>query len=73
MRIRNAQDFGNAIRQRRKSMGYTQTELAEASGVGLMFVSQLERGKQTTQLEKAIRVANVVGLNLILESRGGAE
>ena len=32
--------------------------------VGVMFVSQLENGKPTAQLDKAIRVANVVGLNI---------
>lgn len=71
MKISTAQDFGEAIRSRRKSLGYTQSELADASGVGVMFVSQLERGKGTAQIGKAIRVANVVGLNFLLEPRGG--
>lgn len=69
MNIHTAQEFGQAIRDRRKKLGYTQTELAEACDVGIMFISQLERGKSTAQLEKAIRVANRIGLNLDLSER----
>ena len=68
--IRNAKEFGKAIRDRRKRLGYTQTELAEVCDVGVMFVSQLEGGKPTALLEKAIRVANRVGLDLEFRERG---
>ena len=70
MTIRNPKEFGQAIRDRRKKLGYTQTELAEVCDVGIMFVSQLEGGKPTAQLEKAIRVANRVGLDLNFQERG---
>ena len=70
MAIRNAKEFGQAIRDRRKKLGYTQTELAEVCDGGIMFVSQLEGGKPTAQLEKAIRVANRVGLDLNFQERG---
>ena len=66
MAIRSARDFGAAIRNRRKQLGYTQGELAD---VGIMFVSQLENGKPTAQLDKAIRVANMVGLDIALQER----
>ena len=69
MAIRNAKDFGTAIRERRKRLGYTQGELAEMCDVGVMFVSQLENGKPTAQLDKAIRVANMVGLDIALQER----
>ena len=69
MAIRNAKDFGTAIRERRKRLGYTQGELAKMCDVGVMFVSQLENGKPTAQLDKAIRVANMVGLNIVLQER----
>lgn len=69
MNIHTAKEFGQAIRDRRKKLGYTQTELAEVCDVGIMFISQLERGKPTAQLEKAIRVANRIGLNLDLSER----
>ncbi|MBB3171914.1 type II toxin-antitoxin system Y4mF family antitoxin [Parvibacter caecicola] len=70
MSVLTAKDFGSAIRTRRKKLGYTQAQLADACGVGVMFVSQLENGKETTQLEKALRVANMVGLTIDLKERG---
>lgn len=70
MPIRSAKDFGMSIRNRRKKLGYTQGELAEMCDVGTMFVSQLENGKPTAQLDKAIRVANMVGLDIVLNERG---
>lgn len=72
MRIFEAKQFGEAIRSRREKLGYTQTEVADACGVGIMFVSQLERGKETAQLGKALRVANMLGIDVTLSDRGGA-
>ena len=72
MAIRSARDFGASIRDRRKQLGYTQGELAEMCDVGTMFVSQLENGKPTAQLDKAIRVANMVGLNTAMSEKCGS-
>ncbi|MGN0071964.1 MAG: helix-turn-helix domain-containing protein [Atopobiaceae bacterium] len=62
--IGNAHDFGAAIRTERKRRGYTQTELAEYSGVGITFISQLERGKETAELGRALRVMATLGMDL---------
>ena len=70
MKINSATDLGNSIRKARKIHGYTQQEVADFSGCSLMFVSNLERGKPTSELEKAICVANTVGLDLITNLRG---
>lgn len=52
LRIRTAEDFGGAIRAARKRQGYTQVELAEAAGVGVTYLINLEHGKQTSRLAK---------------------
>jgi HTH-type transcriptional regulator/antitoxin HipB len=62
--IQDARDFGAAIRAERKRRGYTQTELAEYSGVGITFISQLERGKETAELGRALRVMATLGMDL---------
>ena len=67
--VYDARDFGNAVRERRKELGYTQTEIAQVSGVGTMFVSQLERGKPTIELDKALHVAAMLGLDMRLKTR----
>jgi y4mF family transcriptional regulator len=41
------------VRERRKSLGLTQRELAEKAGVGLRFVRNLEQGKDSIRLDKA--------------------
>ncbi len=69
--IRDARDFGAAIRAERKRRGYTQTELAEFSGVGITFISQLERGKETAELGRALKVMATLGMDLEAVPRGG--
>ena len=61
--------FGKAIRARRKELHYTQGFLAEFSGLSVSFISDLENGKKTIELEKAIYLANLLGLDLILKGR----
>ena len=69
MRIINAESFGKAIRARRKELHYTHGFLAEFSGLSVSFISDLENGKKTIELEKAIYLANLLGLDLILKGR----
>ena len=69
MRIINAESFGKAIRARRKELHYTQGFLAEFSGLSVSFISDRENGKKTIELEKAIYLANLLGLDLILKGR----
>jgi HTH-type transcriptional regulator / antitoxin HipB len=65
MKINNATDFGSAIRSKRKTRGLTQSQLAAYAGCSLMFLSDLERGKPTAELGKAITVLNTLGLDLL--------
>ena len=70
MKIKNAADFGQIIRKRRRELGYTQEFVAEFTGGSVTYISQLERGKKTAEIEKAIMLANVLGLDLCIEKRG---
>ncbi len=64
MAIKTAKDFGKLIRTMRKKSGLTQVDLAAASGVGTRFVRELEKGKPSCQLEKALLVAQMLGIKL---------
>ncbi|HEX8555737.1 MAG TPA: helix-turn-helix domain-containing protein [Sphingomonas sp.] len=55
--------FGVLVRQRRKAMGLTLGDLATVAGVGIRFVHELERGKPTCQIGRALVVAGLVGLD----------
>lgn len=70
MKITDAKSFGDAIRQRRKELQYTQTDLAEFSGFSVSFISDLERGKATAEIGKALYMANILGMDVCLMKRG---
>ncbi|ABR64407.1 helix-turn-helix domain-containing protein [Sinorhizobium medicae] len=62
--FRSARDFGDAVREKRKVLGWTQAELATRSGTGERFIVELESGKRSCQLEKALIVARTVGIEI---------
>lgn len=68
--IKTAKDLGLLIKQRRKEMGLTQTELAGICKVGNRFLVELEAGKPTIQFDKALYVAANVGLELSVRKKG---
>lgn len=67
--IATSKDIGSLIRAERKRQGFTQTELAGLCGVGLTFLSNLENGKQTAELGKALNVLTMLGIDLFAERR----
>ena len=70
MKITDAKSFGAMLRNRRKQLGHTQAYISDFTGLSISFLSDLENGKKTVQLEKAIQVAMLLGLDLALEARG---
>lgn len=68
-RILNAEELGKTIRERRKTRGMTQSELAMYSNTGIRFISDLENGKPTIQIEKALTVLSILALDVYVEER----
>ena len=62
--IENTTQFGAAVASARKTLGLTQRELALAINSGERFIVELEAGKPTAQLGKALAAAQAVGLRL---------
>ena len=71
MVVADTKAYGRALRMRRKELHYTQAFLAEFSGFSVSFISDLERGKDTAELGKALYLASLLGLDLNFEPRGG--
>ena len=69
MEVMDATALGKAIRRHRKSMGLTQRDAAGLCGVGERFLSELERGKESASLGKALQVIKRLGLRVILSDR----
>ncbi|MBO6154879.1 MAG: helix-turn-helix domain-containing protein [Lachnospiraceae bacterium] len=70
MKIFDAADFGKAVKERRKELGYTQKYLSDFTGYSTSFISELENGKPTIELERALRLANLLGIDVLMEVRG---
>ena len=64
MIVENSQDFGRAVRTARKEAGLSQTQLAELCGCSQRFVSEVERGKATAELGKALGLLHALGVPL---------
>jgi transcriptional regulator with XRE-family HTH domain len=58
------------IRKKRKESRAEQAKVAGLAGVGVRFLSELERGKPTAELEKALRVLERLGLEVWILPRG---
>ena len=69
-KVNDAVQLGQLIRQRRKAAGLTLKDAAAMSGVGVRFLSELERGKPTSQIGLTIHVMHLFGLELFVETRG---
>lgn len=65
-----AAELGAIIRAERKRQRLTQTDLAEYCGVGINFVSSVERGKETVELGKCLLLVQMLGIDLFAEKRG---
>ncbi len=72
-KISTPEQVGSVIRFRRKEIKTTQATVAGMSGVGERFLSELERGKPTVELGKALQVLNRLGLEVIIKPRGLSE
>lgn len=62
IRLSSAAEWGKLVRDTRKEQGISQEQLAGVANVGVRFISDLENGKKTLQLDKAILVLEALGL-----------
>ena len=67
--IISPQDIGEIVRTKRKTDGLTQGDAAALCGVGTRFLGELERGKETAQIGKVIRILHGLGLTLQIERK----
>jgi transcriptional regulator with XRE-family HTH domain len=56
-----------SIKERREALKVTQETLAELSGLGLRTLKQLESGKGNPTLQTLVKVAEVLGMELIIQ------
>jgi transcriptional regulator with XRE-family HTH domain len=66
-RIYSPASLGDALRYYRTEAGLTQAQLAEATGLQRSYLSELERGKETEQLTRILRVLRHLGVRMTLD------
>jgi transcriptional regulator with XRE-family HTH domain len=54
--------FGQAVRNSRVSHGWSQEELASATGLDRTYISGIERGKRNPTLKIICRIASALGV-----------
>jgi HTH-type transcriptional regulator/antitoxin HipB len=60
--IQTTKAFGAAVRRARTDLGMSQMELAAKAGVGRPWLSELETGKRTVELGRALSVLSALDL-----------
>lgn len=65
---KTAAEIGQLIKSERKRQRVTQLQLAGIAGTGIRFISDLENGKGTIQVQKLLKVIQTLGLGLFLYS-----
>jgi transcriptional regulator with XRE-family HTH domain len=69
--ITSPAEFGAALREARRVRGMRLEDAAAGAGVGVRFLSELERGKPTSRLGETLRVASSLGLRVLIEDPDG--
>ena len=58
--------LGSIVRQVRKEQGLTQEQLAATTGVGVRFIRELEQGKESCHIGKALTVVLMLGIDVTI-------
>ena len=67
--IRSSVDLGAVVREQRKRLALKQLDIAGLGNTGNRFIVDLENGKPTLQLQKALDVMDLLGLELVIRPK----
>jgi len=70
MVIGTVAELGMRVRERRKELGMLQRMLAERVGTTRQWISNLERGKRTTEIGMVLDTLRALGLVVDVRARG---
>lgn len=62
--IRSPKDLARTITEARLARKITQSDLAIATGIDRTYLSRMENGLDTTELERAFQVFRVLGVHI---------
>jgi len=68
-RIQSVKELGNLIRSLRKQKQLTIETVSGLGNLSPRFLSELERGKETAEIGKALKVLRTLGLEVVVRPR----
>ena len=66
-RVYTPESLGVAIRHYRQEAGLSQADLARRTGLNRTYLSDLERGHETEQVKRILRLLKQLGVRMTLE------
>lgn len=67
--VRNVGELGAIVREARRRQGLTQLDLAGIGNTGNRFIVELEKGKPTIQLQKALDALALLGIEVVIRRK----
>jgi transcriptional regulator with XRE-family HTH domain len=56
--------LGEAIRAERKEAGFSQEKLAEKADLSTVFISRIERGRESPTVDNLVKIAKALGVRV---------
>lgn len=66
-RVRTTKDLGRLVRRHRKTHGLSLNRAGELAGLGIRFLSEFERGKETAEIGKVLKILEALELDVIIQ------
>ena len=66
--MQNVKRMGSIVRFHRRKAGLTQAELARMAGVGKASVFDVEKGKETVQLDTLLKIFSILNMEMDVKS-----
>lgn len=63
-----AQELAQTIRMHRKAANLSRVQLAELAGVGKTVIFDIEKGKESVQLDTLRKILKVLNIKIVLKS-----
>ncbi len=59
-------EIGNRIKDKRNRLKLTQKDVALSTGLGIRFITEVENGKPTCEIEKVLQLLTALGLKITI-------
>ncbi|MBK6388343.1 MAG: helix-turn-helix transcriptional regulator [Rhodoferax sp.] len=69
--VRSSIDVGDIARRQRQLLGLKQEDVSGLANTGNRFIVDLEKGKPTLQLQMALEVLDLLGLEVVVQAKSG--